>query len=307
LFASVKTNSNPLVYFSIMDVILHRKARAITLAGMVINILLAALKFALGVWGRSQAVIADAIHSLSDMVTDLLVLVSLKFRATPADNDHPYGHHRIETIISVIISVILATAGIGIGWSAINRLGQPVEHPPLFVALIGPLASIILKEMLFRRTRSIGKEIHSSALIANAWHHRSDAFSSIPTLIAVAIASTNPAWAFLDPVGALIVALLILKAVWDIASPALAELTERGADSEDVKKIAQLVQTVQGVHSVHRIRTRQMGTGWFVDLHVLVDGDLTVRHGHDIATQVQECLFEDGPAIADVTVHIEPA
>lgn len=282
------------------------QGRNITIAGLVVNVALSVLKFALGLAGHSQAVVADAVHSLSDMATDVLVLVGLKFWSAPADERHPYGHQRIETIITLAISLLLALVAGGLGWGAIRRLGGPVSCPPLTVALLGPLVSIIIKETLFRRTRAVGRQIHSPALIANAWHHRSDALSSIPAFIAVAAASANPAWAFLDPVGALIVALLILKAAWEIASPALSELSERGANDEDVRQIAHLAQAVAGVCSVHRIRTRRLGAGWFVDLHVLVDGAISVRAGHDIATQVQHCLLEEGPSVADVTVHIEP-
>ncbi|MDK2857307.1 MAG: hypothetical protein PWQ29_876 [Verrucomicrobiota bacterium] len=282
------------------------QARDITVAGLVVNVMLSALKFGLGISGHSQAVVADAAHSLSDMVTDVLVLTGLKFWSAPADEKHPYGHQRIETIITVLISVLLVGVAFGIGGSAIRRLGQPIRSEPLFIALFGPLVSILAKEALFRRTRKVGKRIHSSALIANAWHHRSDAISSLPVLIAVTAAAINPKWAFLDPVGALIVALLIIKVAWDVASPALSELTERGADNEDVREIARLTESVPGVCSVHGIRTRRLGAGWFVDLHVLVDGDLPVRQGHDVATQVQDRLLEEGPAVADVTVHIEP-
>lgn len=282
------------------------QTRNITVLGLVVNLLLAALKFALGILGRSQAVVADAVHSLSDMGTDLLILVGLRFWSAPADDTHPYGHQRMETFVTLLISILLAVVAAGIGWGAVHRLGGEPSCPPLTLALFGPLVSIIAKEILFRRTRAVGKRIHSTALIANAWHHRSDALSSIPAFIAVLAASINPKWAFLDPVGALIVALLILKVAWDIAAPALAELTERGADHEDVQNIKELVRQVEGVVSVHRIRTRRLGAGWFVDLHVNVNGDLPVRCGHDIATQVQYRLLEDGPHIADVLVHIEP-
>ncbi|MGE4488286.1 MAG: cation diffusion facilitator family transporter [Kiritimatiellales bacterium] len=283
-----------------------RDARNITAAGLAVNVVLSLVKFVLGIFGRSQAVVADAVHSLSDMVTDLLVLIGLKFWSAPADDRHPYGHQRIETVITLVISFLLAAVAFGIGWSAIERLSAPVRCPPLSIALIGPLVSIVSKEILFRKTRAVGKRIHSSALIANAWHHRSDALSSIPAFVAVVAAAANPKWAFLDPVGALIVALLILKVVWEIASPALSELSERGAAGEDVQLIEELARSVDGVHSVHRIRTRRLGAGWFVDLHVLVDGSLPVRDGHDIATQVQFRLLEKGPSVADVTVHIEP-
>jgi cation diffusion facilitator family transporter len=284
-----------------------REARRITVAGMGVNLLLSGAKFALGILGHSQAVVADAVHSLSDMLTDVLVLFGIKIWSAPADEQHPYGHQRIETIVTLLISFLLALVAFEIGWGAIQRLGSgPSSQPPLLFAVVGPLVSIIAKELLFRKTRAVGKRIHSSALIANAWHHRSDALSSIPALIAVAMAALFPAWAFLDAVGAVIVALLILKVVWEIASPALSELSERGAADEDVRVITELAESVEGVCSIHRLRTRRLGAGWFVDLHALVDGTLLVREGHDIATQIQHLLLEKGPAVVDVTVHIEP-
>jgi cation diffusion facilitator family transporter len=281
-------------------------ARQITVAGLIVNLLLSVLKFVLGILGHSQAVVADAVHSLSDMLTDLLVLFGLKFWRAPADEQHPYGHQRIETVITLVISMLLTLVAFEIGWNAIERLGAPATSAPLTFAILGPLVSIISKEILFRKTRSVGKRIHSSALIANARHHRSDALSSIPALIAVLAASLDPQWAFLDSVGAVIVALLILKVVWEIAAPALSELSERGADNEDVRVIATLAESVEGVCSIHRLRTRRLGAGWFVDLHALVDGGLSVREGHDIATRIQHLLLQEGPAIVDVTVHIEP-
>jgi cation diffusion facilitator family transporter len=282
------------------------EARKITIGGLIVNVLLAALKFALGILGHSQAVVADAVHSLSDMLTDLLVLFGLKFWTAPADKQHPYGHQRIETVITLVISILLALVAFEIGWKAIERLGKPATSAPLIFAILGPLVSIFSKEILFRKTRTVGKRIHSSALLANAWHHRSDALSSIPALIAVLAASLDPHWVFLDSVGAIIVALLILKVVWEIASPALSELSERGANEEDVRVIAALAESVKGVSSIHRLRTRRLGAGWFVDLHALVDGALSVREGHDIATHIQHLLLKEGPTVVDVTVHIEP-
>ena len=283
-----------------------KQARDITLIGLMVNLMLSALKFALGVLGHSQAVLADAVHSLSDMGTDLLVLLGVKFWSAPADEDHPYGHQRIETIITLAISGLLASVALGLGWAAVQRLGGEAHRPPRGIAVIGPLVSIVVKEILFRRTRAVGKRIHSSALIANAWHHRSDALSSIPTLIAVGVAAFFPQWIFLDQIGALIVALLILKVAWDIAAPALSELMDRGANADDLEKMKALALSVPGICSVHRIRTRRLGAGWFVDLHAEVNPDITVREGHDIATQAQQCLLEKGPSVADVMIHVEP-
>ena len=281
--------------------------RRITVVGLVVNLSLSAIKFSLGIIGRSHAVVADAVHSLSDMGTDLLVLFGVKFWSAPADKRHPYGHQRLETVVTLCISFLLAAVAFGIGGDAIRRLGGDTgKCPPLSIALLGPLLSIISKEILFRQTRKVGQKIHSSALIANAWHHRSDALSSIPALVAVTVASTNPKWAFLDPLGALVVSILILKVVWDIASPALSELMDHGACQEDLDQIEKLSHSVDGVRSIHRLRTRRVGSGWFLDLHVIVDGDMTVREGHDIATALQHRLLEDGPSVADVTVHVEP-
>lgn len=283
-----------------------QQARQITLAGLIVNFLLAALKLLLGILGHSQAVVADAVHSLSDMGTDLLVLFGIGIWSSPADDQHPYGHQRIETVASLLIGLLLALVAVDIGWDAVKRMGETAIQPPLGFAAIGPAISIIAKEILFRRTRAVGKRIHSPALIANAWHHRSDAFSSIPALVTVAAASLDPQWAFLDALGAVLVAGLIIKAAWQIASPALSELSERGADSSAIQEISRLAESIPGVCSIHRLRTRRLGAGWFIDLHVLVPGDLTVHEGHDIATAVQHLLLEKGPSVSDVTVHIEP-
>ena len=284
-----------------------KQARKITIAGMVVNLLLSTLKFALGILGHSQAVVADAVHSLSDMGTDLLVLFGIKIWSAPADKRHPYGHQRIETIITLLISLLLALVAFELGLQAIKQLGSgTTAHAPLMFAVFGPLVSIISKEILFRQTRAVGKRIHSTALIANAWHHRSDALSSIPPLFMVGIAAIKPEWAFLDAVGAIIVSLLILKVAWEIAAPALSDLSEQGANEEDIKKIVHLAESVPGVCSTHKLRTRRLGAGWFVDLHVTVEGSLSVHEGHDIATAVQHLLLEKGPSIADVTIHIEP-
>ncbi len=282
-----------------------QQAQRITVEGFVINFLLAGFKFVIGFYGRSQAVMADGIHSLSDMVTDLFVWVGIKFWSAPADECHPYGHQRIETITTVGIASLLAFAAAGLGWRAMLQLADPV-CPPLSCVFIAPLISIIVKEILFRRTREVGRRIHSPAVMANAWHHRSDVISSIPPLVAVVAAAIHPKWAFLDAVGALIVALLILRVAWKIAAPAFAELTEKGASPQELQIIESLACEVFGVCSVHKIRTRRLGSGLFIDLHVVVDGGLTVRDSHEIANVMQKELIDNGPAIADVTVHMEP-
>lgn len=283
-----------------------KQVQRITVAGLAINAVLSALKFTLGIAGRSQAVTADAVHSLSDLATDVLVLLGLRFWSAPADQNHPYGHRRIETMITVLIGGALAAVAIGFCTAAVEKLRHPPSGAPALAALTGSLLTILVKEWLFRATRRAGRQAGSPAVVANAWHHRADAFSSVPVVISVAAAALRPELRFLDQVGTLVVALLIFKAAWDIAAPALAELSEHGAADEDVKQIAALAASTPGICSVHRIRTRRNGAGLFVDLHALVDGGISVRNGHDIATRLQRRLIVEGPGVADVVVHIEP-
>jgi len=177
---------------------------------------------------------------------------------------------------------------------------------PGWIALVGVVVSIVLKEGLYHWTLDVGKQTKSSAVIANAWHHRSDAISSIPALIAVAAAALHPDLAFVDRVGALIVSLIILKVSWEILRPVFSELTESGAPRKDREKIKSIAMDVNGVQHVHAVRTRKMGAGIFVDLHILVDGDMSVRKGHRISHEVKRELMEKGPEILDAVVHLEP-
>lgn len=278
----------------------------ITWLGLCVNVLLTILKFVFGILGRSQAAVADAVHSFSDMGTDLAILFGVRFWSAPADECHPYGHRRIETLITVLIGAALAAVAVGFSFDAVEKLRYPPDTSPALIALTGSLITIFLKEWLFRATRKVGRRVQSPAVIANAWHHRSDAYSSIPVVIAVGASAYNPEWHFFDQIGALIVAVMILKAAWDIAKPALAELIDVGASQPDYRQIVELSQSVSGVNSVHKVRTRRSGAGLYVDLHAMVDGNITVHAGHDIATQLQRKLIVDGPSVADVVVHIEP-
>jgi cation diffusion facilitator family transporter len=283
-----------------------RAVTRITWIGLVVNVLLTVLKFFFGIIGHSEAAVADAVHSFSDLGTDLAVLFGVRIWSAPADDCHPYGHRRIETLITVLIGAALAAVAVGFSIDAVDKLRHPPAQAATLVAITGSLLTVFLKEWLFRATRKVGRKVSSPAVMANAWHHRSDAFSSIPVIIAVGASAINPAWHFLDQIGALIVAAMILKAAWDIVRPALAELIDVGAPAQDFQKIVELAQGVDGVISVHKVRTRRSGAGLYVDLHALVDGDISVRDGHDIATHLQRKLIVAGPAVADVVVHIEP-
>ena len=278
----------------------------ITWIGLSANIFLAILKFTVGFLGYSHAVIADAFHSLSDMGTDFAVLFGVKLWSAPADYNHPYGHGRIEAIFTSIIGIILAVFAAGIGYNALVNIPAIHLKQPKWIAITGSLISIILKEILFQFTVSVGKRTRSSAVVANAWHHRSDALSSVPALIAVSLAVINPKLAFIDKVGALIVSIFILKIAWDITLPSISELSDSSAPQRYYEKIGSITMNINGVMAVHAIRTRKFGSGLHVDLHVLVDPEMSVKKGHEISEDVKHTLLEKIPEILDVVVHLEP-
>ena len=286
-----------------LKAVAHTVSR-ITLVGLVINLALAGAKFVLGIAGNSQALVADAVHSLSDMVTDVIVLLGAPFWSQPADEDHPYGHGRFETLVTIAIGGLLGAAGIGIAWQAVANFSTATQ--PGWFALIGAIISIVVKEWLYRWTMQSGRSVRSSALMANAWHHRLDALSSVPVALAVLGARIRPDWTFLDSVGAVAVALLILQATWQIVMPAINQLVDRGASRAQRNRIRSMALETEGVHAVHALRTRHIGRGYSVDLHVLVDPDISVRAGHDIAGAVKRRLIELDEEVVDVLVHIEP-
>jgi cation diffusion facilitator family transporter len=283
-----------------------RSVWAVTLAGLGINLLLAALKFAGGVFGGSQSLVADAVHSISDSITDMAVLIGSRYWTAPADEDHPHGHGRIEMLVSFFIGGALATVGIGLAWHAVSTLPDYEKVNPGWAAFAVALFSILTKEALYQWTARTGRRIRSSALIANAWHHRSDAFSSIPVAVAVIGTRLNPAWGFLDHIATIIVGILIVHAAWSIAWPALSRLLDAGADREDQQQLRKLALATPGVRSVHALRTRHIGPGLQADIHVMVDPEITVREGHNIAGAVKERFLEAGPDVVDVLIHIEP-
>lgn len=274
--------------------------------GLVANVVLMAVKFAAGIIGHSQAVVADAVHSLSDVATDAALIIGVRYWSAPADEGHPHGHRRIETLVTVFIGILLAGVALGIGNDAIGNMVVSTRPTPDAVALAGALVSIVIKEILYRWTMVRARRINSSALAANAWHHRSDALSSIPAALAVTGALVVPKWTFIDPAGAVVVCLFILFAAWRITRPALDQLIDAAAPGEIRRDIEALALAVPGVLSAHAIRTRYTGSKLAVDLHIEVDGELTVYQGHDIGEAVRRRLLEDGPNVGDCMVKVEP-
>ncbi len=282
------------------------KVRRVGWVGLICNLLLAAAKAAAGIIGHSQAVLADALHSLTDSVTDIAVILGVKFWTAPADEDHPHGHGRVETLVTVFIGLVVGAVAVGMGVEAIRGLKHEPEVAPSGVALVVSLLSIVIKEALYQWTARVGREVGSPALEANAWHHRSDAISSIPAAIAVAVSIIDPEWAIVDRVGAVVVCLLILQASWRILRPAVDQLIDAGAPESERRRIEEVALGVDGVEAAHAVRTRYVGSKLAVDLHVEVDGGLSVGDGHAIAVEVREKLIAEGPNVADAVVQIEP-
>ncbi|HIE11300.1 MAG TPA: cation transporter [Kiritimatiellae bacterium] len=282
-------------------------SRRVTWAGLVTNLVLAAVKFTAGSLGHSQAVVADGAHSLADLVSDLAVLVGLRFWSAPADSGHPYGHRRIETLVTIAIGAMLIVMAAGLAIRAISAVVLVHGETPGWIALTAALLSIGVKEALYRWTVQVGRRAGSPALIANAWHHRSDSFSSVPVVLAVSTAMLHPRMVFVDHVGALVVAGMIVKVACRILLDAIGDLIDRSAGREDLKRIEKIARSIPGVRSIHALRSRRISGGLFVDLHIQVDGALSVREGHRISGVVERAILKHGPRVLDVVVHLEPS
>lgn len=283
-----------------------REIRRVTCAGMAVNIALAAAKAAAGVFCSSQALVADAVHSLSDLATDIAVVLGVKYWAAPADDDHPYGHGKIEALVTLFIALALAVVAFELGSHAVQALMRWDLATPGLPALWVAIASIVSKELLFRWTRRTARAFSSPALEANAWHHRSDALSSIPVAVAVAVAHVVKNAAWLDPAASILVSVFILHVAWEIMRPALEELVDAdiGKKSEEVAAAA---KKVEGVVDVHKVRTRRYGAAFAADLHIHVDPSCSIVKGHAIGHAVKDALTHSGIGVTDAIVHVEPA
>lgn len=284
-----------------------RAIRRATLGGLLVNLALTGAKFAVGFLAHSQSLVADAVHSISDALTDLMLLVASRFWSLPADESHPHGHGRLEHIVSLVIGLVMAGAGAGIGYDALQQIHAPPVAAPGIAALWVALASIVVKEWLYRWTVQTGLAQRSPVLIANAWHHRSDALSSIPVAASVVLIHAVPGWKFLDPIAALLVAALILREAVGVALKALKALVDTAATQETRRKLRSIAAETPGVCDIHRLRTRDVGPGLQVDCHATVAPCLSVGEGHDIACAIRDRLLESDTHVVDVLVHIEPA
>jgi len=275
-----------------------------TWVSVVVNLLLTATQIAVGVLTRSQALIADGIHSLSDLVSDFVVLLAGHHSRKDADADHPYGHHRFETAASLALGGLLLAVGLGMLWSALGKLQSPETVPTVgALALWVAGGALIAKELLFRYMLAVAKKVKSSLLVANAWHARSDAASSL--VVAVGIVGNMAGYPILDPIAALIVGLMVTRMGWGFAWDALHDLMDRAADEQEVAAIRQTLMDTPGVSGVHDVRTRKMGDLIVVDAHLEVDASISVEAGHDIAVAARQRVMQRH-RVLNLMTHVDP-
>jgi len=282
-----------------------KQRQKVVLSGLVVNMCLALGQLGIGVLGRSAALVADGFHTLSDLLSDALVLLAARFGAKAADRDHPYGHARIETAGTFGLSLVLIATGVGIALHAARALSIPhhLASPSPFT-LVAALVAIGVKEGLFRYMRSAANRLRSQLLHANAWHYRTDVFSS--TVVAVGIAGSMLGIRDLDAIAAIGVAILIVRIGANLAWQALRELVDTGLEDEKLERIRHVIMSIDGVRTLHLLRTRRAGGLAFVDVHILVDETVSVSEGHQISEMVRIALMRQVENMADVLVHIDP-
>ena len=284
-----------------------RAARSVTIVGALVNTILILLKFFAGIFGSSQALIADAVHSVSDLFTDVVVLLGIRIGRKPPDEGHPFGHARIETLASTIVGIALIATALYLGIKAALNIYHHNEYYPTGLALISAGVSIALKEALFHYTVHTGRRIKSQLIMANAWHHRSDALSSVAVFLGVAGTRIKPSWHILDSFAALLVSFFIVKVGLEILRIALREFIDTAPQPEIISKIEQCAFTVDEVLDTHDLRVRTSGGFYQMEIHIVVDGQLTVAEGHRIAKAVESCLVKDVDNLDRIIVHVDPA
>lgn len=288
-----------------------KKIYRVTILGMLVNILLFIFKLVAGILGRSGAMIADAVHSASDFATDIVVLVFVRISSKPRDDDHKWGHGKYETLASLIIGVALFAVGIEIFVDSAEKIAAVIAGDilprPGKIAIIAAAASIIAKEALYQYTMRVGRKIDSPSVIANAWHHRSDALSSVGALLGIGMAYfLGEKWRIADPIAAIAVAALIVKVAYDLCRTALAELLEKSLPHEVEEEILSIISTTPNVHKPHNLRTRRIGSNIAIEVHIRVEGSMTVHDSHEISREIEHSLRARFGERTAVAIHIEP-
>lgn len=283
----------------------------VTLVGTAVNVVLTIAKLLAGIFGRSSAMVADAVHSASDFATDLVVLVFVRISAKPKDEDHDYGHGKYETLATLIIGLVLAAVGIGILVNAARSIAMVMNGgtipSPEPIALIAAVVSIVAKEWLYRYTVAVGRRVQSSSVIANAWHHRSDAFSSIGTLVGIGCAYfLGGKWRIADPIAAMVVAALIVNVAYGLVRSGLEELLEKSLPLDVENDILEILTANPAVTKPHNLRTRRIGSGVAIDAHIRVDGNMTVHDAHELTVEIEKALKARFGDNTIVSLHVEP-
>ncbi len=289
----------------------QREIYKVTLVGSAANVLLTVFKFVAGIVGHSAAMTADAVHSLSDLLTDAVVLLFVRISGKPEDRDHEYGHGKYETLATTIIGLALAAVAVGIGWKAVESLlfcyGGGSLPAPGMLALWAAVVSIVLKELVYRYTVYRGKTLNSPALQANAWHHRSDALSSLGTLAGIggAILLGNR-WTLLDPLAGLVVSLFILRVAWKLLKGSFNELLEASLPDDVERQILEVVTSFPDVSDPHHLRTRRIGSRYAIELHIRMDGTLPLAVSHARTCEIERALKVRFGERTHITLHVEP-
>ena len=274
--------------------------------GIFGNILLAAFKLFAGIFGKSGAMVSDAVHSLSDVFATLIAWIGVRLSRRAEDAEHPYGHERLECVASLLLGLILAGTGIGIGWSGIRKLsgeGGSIEIPTL-LPLIAAVISIVVKEGMYQYTMHYAKALDSAAFKADAWHHRSDAISSVGSFIGIGLAKLG--LPFMDPVASIIICLLILKVAFDISRDAVYKMLDTSCDNAFEQRLRTFIGSQDGVGRIDLLRTRQFGNRIYVDLEIAVKPDISLRDAHGIAERVHSAVEQEFPKIKHVMIHVNP-
>ena len=283
----------------------------VTFLGSFVNLLLVVFKFIAGIVGHSAAMIADAVHSLSDFITDIIVIIFVAISGKPEDSDHSYGHGKYETLATAVIGIILFFVGVGILISGIKAIvgalqGEPLQAPSL-LALIAAVISIVVKEALYHYTVKRGKALDSSSVVANAWHHRSDALSSIGTAIGIGGAVfLGEQWRILDPIAAVVVSIFIVKVAVELIKPCIDELVERSLPEEVEQRIHALILQSPQVSSPHHLRTRRIGSCIAIEVHIRMDGQISLSEAHQVASDIERRLKAEFGEKTHIGIHMEP-
>ena len=281
-------------------------AMHISRVSILANAFLSVFKLIAGILGRSGAMISDAVHSFSDVFSTIIVMIGMYFSGREADETHPYGHDRFESVASVVLSAILIITAYGIGRTGVQAIMNGAQNTPVpgMIALVAAIVSILVKEAMFHYTKAGAKKIKSDALMADAWHHRSDSLSSIGSLIGIGGAMLG--YKILDPIASLVICLFILKAAYEILISAVDKMVDKAVDEETMEQIRSIILEEPGVLAIDDIKTRKFGSGFYVDIEIAADGSQTLTEAHDIAEAVHDRLEEEMSDIMHVMVHVNP-